>query len=660
MTQGFELLEDANIGSGRLGRLYTPEAPQQGGVNTPAFFPVLNLIGGPTPVSGGIWSRLRNRLFDDEAFQGAMFQAMSFLDFNLSPEKVDRWRNDADGLHDWFTGHESPKDNPEPAAFTQPLFVDSGGFKLMNSRTFGSPPDEGGTENEWGIYTNPDSILKLQYDYGSDLIATLDFPIPPDLNQAEKYQRVEDSIDSAVECLRLLEEDEKYSDWEPTVFAAIHGHDYEEVAYYVSNLFERTDYESTIDGLAVGSLVPLRSNNIGTLVDIVQGATDAIPPNRRDEIALHVFGVGGQLGPLLATLGVDSYDSSTYVQAAQHQKFIHPEGDGKVDAMELKSGMWNCDCPACEELTEVGIEDMKYVFGADQSYKPIEIDRNGEVRTYMKSDFYALIAHHNFHVFQDEVERVRSAIRKGQLGALVETTAKNSNELAEGLARAASRWPELRALVPGNVAIEANAPDESPQTYQTQFDKEGDITIPTKGTSLMQTPGDFDIRETDYEPPEEKEICLILPCSQTKPYRNSRTHEVVESRLREADLWDNVHKVSVSGLYGPVPIMYESHEAVVTYDYVLTDADQSQIELVEDRLVSYLKTYGDEFESVFGYATSKTYREVIQTALNETEGTVLPTDPSVRRLTEHFRNEHLDELAATIARTVEAPSIEDQ
>lgn len=242
MTRGFESLTNADVGAGRVGRLHTPEAPQGGAVDTPAFFPVLNLMGGPTPVSGGIWSRLRNRLFGDDAFQGAMFQAMSFLDFNLGPDQVDKWRNEADGLHDWFTGHQSPKDNPKPPAFTQPLFVDSGGFKLMNSRTFGDPPEEGGDKNEWGIYTNPDSILELQYDYGADLLATLDYPIPPDLKDEEKYQRIEDSIDSAVECLRLLNESEKYADWNPTVYAAIHGHSHEEIAYYVSELHQRTDY----------------------------------------------------------------------------------------------------------------------------------------------------------------------------------------------------------------------------------------------------------------------------------------------------------------------------------------------------------------------------------------------------------------------------------
>ena len=676
MTRGFESLSDADVGAGRVGRLHTPEAPQGGAVDTPAFFPVLNLMGGPTPISGGIWSRLRNRLFGDDAFQGAMFQAMSFLDFNLGPDQVNKWRNEADGLHDWFTGHQSPKDNPKPPAFTQPLFVDSGGFKLMNSRTFADPPEEGGDENEWGIYTNPDSILELQYDYGADLLATLDYPIPPDLDDGEKYQRIEDSIDSAVECLRLLNEADKYTDWNPTVYAAIHGHSHEEIAYYVSELRQRTDYPESIDGFAVGSLVPLRSGNVDTLVDIVQGATDAIPDDRRDDLALHVFGVGGHLAPLMAVLGVDSYDSSTYVQAAQHMDFIHPTTSGgsrdimdfvhpvaweKISAIELEADEWQCSCPACAELEQIGIQDMKDVLEADRSYQPITLERDGQTRTYMKSDFYAIIAYHNFHMYQREVDAVREAISDGRLGNLISNAAKANDDIATGLARAAARWPDLRDYVPNPREIEANAPDSNPKTFQSQFGPNGEPVVPTRnGTSLAHTPADFDFQNTDYSPNADARVCLILPCSQTKPYRDSRTHRVVRSRLTEAGVWDFVDKVSVSGLYGPVPKRFETNTPIETYDYVLTDADKDQIELVKERLVDFLNTYASEFDEVYGYATSKTYRTTIKSAFEEANtGVILPTDPPARRLTEHFRTEHLDELADRIIHTLDSSVLRD-
>ncbi len=520
----------------------------------------------------------------------------------------------------------------------------------MNSRTFGEHPEEGGEENDWGIYTNPRSILDLQYDYGADMLATLDYPIPPGLADDEKYERVEKSIDSAVECLRLLEEDEKYADWDPTVYAALHGHSHDEVGYYVSKLLERTNYEDSLDGFAVGSLVPLRSGKIEMLVDIVQGATMAIPPNRRDEFALHVFGIGGQLAPLIAALGVDSYDSSTYVQAAQHQDFINPKDGKKTNATELTADEWNCDCPACEELTDVGVADMKEVFAADRSYKPVEIKRDGETRSYMKSDFYALIAHHNFHVFQREVNEVRDAIMDGSLHTLLTERARQNADLGAGLARAASRWPELRSVVPEGFDIAENAPSNGAELRQTVFNDDGSLAVESsQKTSLEHTPDDFDIRREQFEPSSEKPVCLIVSCSDTKPYSDSKTHLEVANRLSEAGLWNEVEKVSVSGLYGPVPQEFETHDAVLSYDYFLTDADTDQVNRVQNRLVEFLEAHKDQYRAVFAYVTTKTYRTTIEEAFDQAGvGTMLPSDPAVRRVTEHFRNSNLDELAVSI------------
>lgn len=620
------------------------------------FFPVLNLMGGPTPVSGGIWSRLRNRLFGDPAFQGPMFQAMSFLDFKLSPEQVEAWRHDADGLHDWFTGHDSPKDNAAPAPFTQPLFVDSGGFKLMNSRTFGDAPAEGGAVNEWGIYTNPESILSLQYDYGADLIATVDYPIPPDLKAEEKRDRVEDSIDSAVECIHLLKEDDRFEDWNPVTYAAIHGHDIDDITYYVQQLFERPDYSSAIHGLAIGSLVPLRSGNIDTLVDIVQAATEAIPEERRDNLALHMFGVGGRPGPLIAVLGVDSYDSSTYTQAANHKKFVHPDTFEKVKSTEVTVDEWPCSCPACEELDAVGIKDMNNVLDADQSYKPISIERDGEPRTYMKSDFYALIAHHNFHMFQREVEAVREAIAEGQLGEHVSEVTAENDDITQGLVRAASRWTDLEPLLPDGVHAEGNATDHGPKSVQTKIRPNGETVVPeTDAISLNHTPEDFDVRNRTNASPDGHRVCLIIPCSEKKPYSESKTHEVVRDRLVDAGVWADVYKVTVSGMYGPVPEQYETDPAVMTYDYVLTEADQAQSKLVVHRLAAYLEAHGPAFDAVVGYATSKTYRMAIREAFDRAtvDATLLPREPPSRHLREHFRTAHLDELASTVSEALD-------
>lgn len=81
------------------------------------------------------------------------------------------------------------------------------------------------------------------------------------------------------------------------------------------------------------------------------------------------------------------------------------------------------------------------------------------------------------------------------------------------------------------------------------------------------------------------------------------------------------------------------------YNYVLAEQDTQQIELVTDRVISYLEEYGEQYSNIIAYATSKNYREVLANALDDYgRGQVLPSDPEAQRLTEHFRRENIKEL----------------
>lgn len=654
----FETESSGDLGNARRGVIRTT----CGDVETPAFFPVVSFIGGPTPQSGGIWSRTRNRLFGEPEFQGAMFQTMSFLDFNLTPDALEAWRKST--IREHFTDHDPVRPQyGQPASFTQPLFVDSGGFKLLNSDTFGDPPEEGGDDNEWEIYTNPESILNLQLDYGADIIATLDYPIPPNLNEEETTQRMEDSIDSAIECLELLEEREE----SPAVYIAIHGHDYETINWYVGTFLERVeDIDKSFEGFAIGSLVPLR-NNVETLVDIIQGAKDAIPDNREDDLGLHVFGVGGKFTSLLALLGVDSFDSSSYIRAAQFKKIINrqvqpsehrlEDYDGglkelggtdrysswsKFTAEELKDrDDWNCRCPACQELKDIGVDQMYETLYESDSY-----DRSGD---YMKSDFYAMIAFHNFHVYQDEMNHVRNRIEKDDERALLRYVARLATngvgKLEKALMRAQYRDPNITDGL-REIGYDELTPQQ--KSIRTYTDERGNTGKDEPTISLEYTPDDFNVlTQDDYNPGDER-VLLVIPCSQTKPYSDSRTHRVVEEAVSK---WaDDVHKVTVSGMYGPVPKAFEEIPPVKSYEYVLNSVEKDRQQLVIDRLTEYLERYGSEFDVVVGYATSKTYREVIERAFSEYgAGTTLPENPERRALTEHFRKTNLQELTDHIA-----------
>jgi 7-cyano-7-deazaguanine tRNA-ribosyltransferase len=641
-------------GYGRLGELEVTNGP----VETPAMFPVVNLIGGTTEKSGGVWRRMRDNLIEKDHLQGIMFQAMSFTDYGVSPKNLnDFWRPQ--------TFQERFDD------LNAPVFIDSGGFKLMNSNTFGQAPEEGGVPNEWGLYTDPKSILGLQLDFGADIVATLDYPIPPNLKEDEKTERMKRSIDSAVECLQIMDDpslleenfeinsraanrlrERKAAGEEPSVYVALHGHDYETINWYVARFLQRVDnldVESTFEGFAIGSLVPLR-DSMDILVDIVQGAKDAIPESRSDELGLHVFGVGGKQVGLLSLLGVDTFDCSTHMQTARYKKYLHPETWAHHKLEDLRDhlnedGSFPCDLPNCRLCNS---EDIDYELLLEELNTDLTYDERQERKDngeWIKSDYYAALARHNFEVYNQELTRVRDAIREGRLLEYVISFARDHDDIKQGLKEAQLRDKELRAEIESRGAYDL-LPGSTLTSDQSKLSRWGagvDAGNDSQQISLKHTPNDFNILAQSYSPPTDKNVLLLVPCSQKKPYSKSRTHSVLYNKL--GDLTDDVYKVTISGMYGPVPEDYEQEQPILEYDYVLAKEDTEQIELITDRIHQYLEAYGDQFDDVVGYVTSKTYRKVIEDAFDAYgQGTVYPTDPQALQLTEFFRNTNIQEL----------------
>lgn len=658
----FRVDEEGNDGYGRLGSLELPSYS----VDTPALFPVINLIGGTTKKSGGVWRRMRDRLISEDQLQGIMFQAMSFTDYGVSPDNLNNfWRSET--FHEKFEN------------LSAPIFIDSGGFKLMNSNAFGAAPAEGGAANEWGLYTNPESILGLQLDFGADIIATLDYPVPPNLNPEEREERMWKSIESAIDCLQLLENPDQFDtdtllnptvkeriqtggfdpsaggQERPGVYIAIHGHDEEWVSWYVQKFIERVEeegLEDAFEGFAIGSLVPLRSS-IDVLVNIVNGAKQAIKQKGLDdEIGLHVFGIGGKQVALLSLLGADSYDCSSHMQTAMYKKYLVPETweHAKLDDLEpyLEDGEFPCDiesCPLCNGDYDVDYELLNEELNLSLGYHEREERKDND--EWIKSDYYALLAGHNFEVYNEEVQRVRNAIEEGRLLEYVIDLAHDHPDIAKGVKQAQIQDPtnqlskdikELGAedLIPGPGL-------KSDQKQLTEWDGGVDDLEVTQTISLKHRPSDFDVLQTRFEPPADKDVLLLIPCSQVKPYSESRTHSVLWNKLGAQT--ERIHKVTVSGMYGPVPQEMEQRDPVLEYEYVLANEDTRQRELVTKRVTEYLQNHGDAYDHILGYVASTNYRRVIEDAFNEYgRGEVFPRDPRALQLTEHFRNENIQQL----------------
>jgi archaeosine synthase alpha-subunit len=94
-----------------------------------------------------------------------------------------------------------------------------------------------------------------------------------------------------------------------------------------------------------------------------------------------------------------------------------------------------------------------------------------------------------------------------------------------------------------------------------------------------------------YRPPAAKTILLLVPCSKTKPYRNSPSHRRIWAALDGLPHLERVHLVSVSSPIGLVPRELEDVPPARQYDIPVTgDWTEPERALVADGVAHLLAT----------------------------------------------------------------------
>ena len=613
---------------GRIGELHL----RRGGeellpLSTPILYPVLSFMTGTSPRGGGIWKYLLKDLMKYNV--PILSQVLHFLDFNLTGKHIKYWREKP--MRERYREENGPYDAP--------LFLDSGGFKLLYNA--------GLDLSEYGIHkqTEADDILAFQLDFGGDIIASLDYPLPPGLARPEAEARMHQSLQNAFRVAEKLAE----MDDRPYLYICCHGQSRADIQNYVNQVFDRLKGVLPSFGLAVGSLVPLRGANDAEVLLRISGVLDAIPESERSQTPIHAFGVSGNLTPILAYLGVDSFDSTSYIQSARNLGYSDPETHRKLKIMELDT----MECP-CRYCRETPLEEMQQAFMEAKSYR---LTSTGKY----KSHYYAKIAMHNFEMEAATLQRMREGIEaddslealvhhaitsRGIQGA-VDWLIENDQSFATRMSQATVGGPQRRSKGRGQSRSD-NIYASIPETGLILREEHPTI-------SLRYTPDSFSI-PSDYRPPGEKRVLLTIPCAGKKPYSLSRTHSIVNTKLNTA-FGENrraIHKITLSGLYGPVPEEFESEEAIVQYEFRLSPKNRSQIQLCADRCITYLDMYGGNYELIVGYATSNAYRKVFELIQeHRPDFILLPTKPKQKRLSEFFRHVHLDELIEVLSIVLE-------
>lgn len=249
---------------------------------------------------------------------------------------------------------------------SRPVLMDSGGFQYMKK----------GTE------LDPMDVLSFERQSGCDIGITFDYPITPDLDDTRRTVRLDQSIEAANLMLEHADGMELYG--------AIHGSSPREIETYAERL------DKGFSGYGIGSLVP-RKGHYTHLVDILYTA------RALTTLPIHAFGITGFPALYaLSYLGVDTFDSWTYVVAAAYKEYIDPERLTRVKNLKEQTSLPSCDCPVCQEH---GLKDF------------IEPTSEGEV----------LLSLHNLHVFLSEMASIREAIEQNELEAYILSKGEHGN-----------------------------------------------------------------------------------------------------------------------------------------------------------------------------------------------------------------------------------------
>ena len=596
-------------------------------LSTPILYPVVSFLTGSTPRGGGLWKYLLRDLMKHDV--PMLSQVLHFLDFPLEGKHLSKWRQKT--MREWY--------QEVNGIYNAPLFLDSGGFKLLYKA--GLDLKKFGVEKE----TEADDIFALQEDFGGEIIASLDYPLPPGLERSEAEKRMNLSIENACRVAKLLTSKAQ----PPFLYVCCHGQSQSDIESYVKQVFDRLSGVLPSFGLAIGSLVPLRGKQDAAVLERICGAQKAIPESERHHTPIHAFGVSGELTPILAYMGVDSFDSTSYIQAARGLSYSDPLTRTKRKLMELDE--LACTCRICRE---VSLDEMQLTLMEETSYKRTSTGK-------YKSECYAAIALHNFEMEAGLLSRMKDAIeadealeelvRHASTGRRIRNAVgwlmENDKEFASRMAKTVvdSSSSEKSRMVKSNPYQLELFPAFSTKETDSSFQKEQ----PT--ISLDYTPDSFSI-PADYKPPKDKRVLLAIPCAGKKPYSLSRTHTIINTKLQNA-FGNNqrmIHKITLSGLYGPVPEEFESEGPVLRYDFQLSPRNTAQIQLGADRFKAYLDKHNDHYTLVVGYATSLAYRKVFERLQEHcSDFILLPIKPKQKRLSEFFRHVHLDELIKVLS-----------
>ncbi len=427
----------------RIGRLYTPHGP----LETPALLPVIDIARQEPSI----------REVKQLGFQAVITNA--YLIWR-------RWREEAaeKGVHKLL-------------GFDGIIMTDSGAYQLLR---YGH------------VEITPEDVIKYQQAIGSDIAVILDVPTPSNAPRQRAEESVRETLRRARQAIPLIENDERI--WT----LPVQGGPYPDLVAQAAT--EAAKLAKWYRLYAIGSPTTLLERySYDKIIEMIAEAKLHLPLTH----PVHLFGAGHpMIIPFAVALGVDMFDSASYILYARDNRYMTPSGTHRLEDMDY----FPCSCPVCTKYTPKELLEMP-----------------AHERT-------RLLALHNLHVIRQEINRVKLAIREGRLWELLVEKAHAHPTLKKAL-QVLTRYHEyIEKLDPRLKGGETHGifiygiPEETARPEITRHH-----------TYLK-----------NYKPPTTQLVLYPLH-PEDKPAINSRRHRNLQKKHPDA------HLVAYTPLLGPIP-----------------------------------------------------------------------------------------------------------
>ena len=297
-------------------------------------------------------------------------------------------------------------------------------------------------------------------------------------------------------------------------------------------------------------------------------AREALPP----DAALYLSGVATpRNAATLAYAGVDLLDAKrARARGLQGFYLTHEAERFLADLTELP-----CSCPACRGKRTV----------AD-----VDPDADGEAAAAVREDpavfDRADCADHNEHALRSELATVRRRIREGRLRDYVEGQARHDQWLTAAFREFDDEYGYVEERTPVIRDAELAAASED-SLRRVEIQRFAD-RVTARYRNRFSNP------------------LVLVPCSATKPYSDSQSHEQFHDAIQYRG-----HTVSMTSPIGVVPMELELTYPAQHYDAVVTGRwSEDEVSFVASVLRAYLDR--NDYPRVIAHVPDGGYREICE------------------------------------------------